>query len=973
MGMDLSIKTIVIITGLFFAVQFTLFLYQHKTVKNIEGTGWWLLSSASFLAALIIVIIRIFIPFKGIGAVLQLFLIVFALLMLYTGFMKFTGTKVNKIFIISVLIVFMSMIFYYLVIDDNNRIRLSVINLMGAVACIYTSIQLYKAKIDTIRTTIVFTASSTLFNGIVYLLVVVLQIIDSTNPEPFSNTIPNEIQFLNLLFSSIIWTLGIVIMINQKLNGEIEKTGDYFKEVFSASPEAAIITRIKDGLITDINESFTNKFGFTRKDTIGKSTMELDFWESMEIRNKYIDTLKDKGQCDNIEITFKHSSGRRIFGLLSGKVIKIKNEGYVLSVTRDITERKKEEERIRELSERFRASFEDANIGICLVDLEGKFIRANRMMCEIFGYSEEEFKTMNVNSIANEEYKEVSTDFIKSALENKTSHKEFEKTYKHKNGKNVICSISSSLVRNSGGKPLYFVSHIIDITKSRLSEEIIKQDEEKYRLLTENMADVVWTMDSETLLFTYVSPSVYKLRGYTPEEIMAEPMDAALTPEGSKYVREEIRHTIDLLKEGKISFDEHFTSTLQQPCKDGSLVWTEVITKYYSNEKTGKIEIHGVTRDISERKKAEDELRKSRERLNEAQSIAGIGSFEWDTNNNSIRCSKEMLQIFGIDENEENLVEKIFERVHPDDKELYTNALNNDLIKAESTPFEYKIVLPDGSIKTLFANGKFEKDSDGKIIVGLGTVLDITNRKKIEEEIKEKNTELQRVNSEKDKFFSIIAHDLRSPFNGILGITELMVTSMDSFTVKELHDIALTLNTSAKNLYRLLNNLLEWSKMQSGMIEFTPAIFSLNEMINDTLRLFSETAKQKDISLKADTTEDITIKGDKYMIDTIIRNLVSNAIKFTNSGGEVKLSARKYEGYTQICVNDNGIGMSKNLQIDLFKPDKNIKRYGTGKELGTGLGLLLCKEFVDLHGGSMKITSEENKGSEFCFTLPDGL
>ncbi len=250
------------------------------------------------------------------------------------------------------------------------------------------------------------------------------------------------------------------------------------------------------------------------------------------------------------------------------------------------------------------------------------------------------------------------------------------------------------------------------------------------------------------------------------------------------------------------------------------------------------------------------------------------------------------------------------------------------------------------------------------------TVVDITKLKQAEEEIKLKSAELLKLNSEKDKFFSIIAHDLRGPFAGFLGLTEIMAVDLPNLTKTQIQEFAVGLNTSATNLYRLLTNLLEWSKIQNGTVSFFPATINLIALVDECLSLLEESAINKEIEMGVDIYSDLEIFADSNMLKTVIRNLVSNAFKFTPKRGKVKISAKMNNNFVKISINDTGIGMNQQLIDDLFRIDVKTGRQGTEGELSTGLGLLLCKEFVEKHHGKLWVESVVGVGTTFNFSLP---
>lgn len=238
-------------------------------------------------------------------------------------------------------------------------------------------------------------------------------------------------------------------------------------------------------------------------------------------------------------------------------------------------------------------------------------------------------------------------------------------------------------------------------------------------------------------------------------------------------------------------------------------------------------------------------------------------------------------------------------------------------------------------------------------------------------ELTDKNRELQKLNLEKDKLFSIIAHDLRGPFSSFLGLTSLMAEEHDMFTKEEIKECAVNLNCSASSLYRLLDNLLQWSRVQQGTIPFNPRKINLKSIALEYMELVKHTAEEKNIEFFIEIPEETEVYADKNMLQSIIRNLLSNALKFTSKGGRVCLSARiKADDKIEIIVEDNGIGMSKEMIDTLFHLNVETGRTGTDGEPSTGLGLLICKEFIEKHKGTLTIESEIKKGSRFIVTLP---
>ncbi len=245
--------------------------------------------------------------------------------------------------------------------------------------------------------------------------------------------------------------------------------------------------------------------------------------------------------------------------------------------------------------------------------------------------------------------------------------------------------------------------------------------------------------------------------------------------------------------------------------------------------------------------------------------------------------------------------------------------------------------------------------------------------KELEEQTKEiekQRVVLEEVNASKDKFFSIIAHDLRSPFSGFLNLTEMMAGNSEEFTISEFSNISRSINKSADNLYKLLNNLLEWAMVQQGNLSYELTYQNLFVMVYQSISTLAEQAEQKGISIINQVDENLNVFADEKLVNTIMRNLLSNALKFTPKNGKVTISSRLLDNdMIEIAVKDTGIGMDKEHVNMLFKIDEKVGRSGTDNEPSTGLGLILCKEFVEKLNGKIYLDSNVNEGSTFYFTL----
>jgi len=382
--------------------------------------------------------------------------------------------------------------------------------------------------------------------------------------------------------------------------------------------------------------------------------------------------------------------------------------------------------------------------------------------------------------------------------------------------------------------------------------------------------------------------------------------------------------------------------------------------------------------DITERKTTESILKESEERFRELFNDAPVGYHEIDLEGRIARVNRTELEMLGYTEEEmsgkyiwEFYVEKETSR-----QAVLAKIANGTLEKN----LERTIRRKDGTTFPVLIEQLFLYDRNGAR-TGIRTAIqDITERKTNENEIKRINCELEMLLATKDRFFSIIAHDLRSPFNGILGFSDILKNEARDLDVTTIEQYAGMINYSSRQVLNLLENLLEWARVQQGQIPFNPSSIVLKEIAKETIDLLRDNANLKEISLFNHIPDDLIVHADENMIKTLIRNLVSNAIKFTSDKGKVELSAvinpSGYPGQVMVSVTDNGVGI-KQVNIEkLFNIGTNYVARGTKNEKGTGLGLILCKEFVEKHCGKIWVESNadpesEHRGSVFKFTLPN--
>ena len=378
--------------------------------------------------------------------------------------------------------------------------------------------------------------------------------------------------------------------------------------------------------------------------------------------------------------------------------------------------------------------------------------------------------------------------------------------------------------------------------------------------------------------------------------------------------------------------------------KDGSIGWVVDHGLLFEADNEKPLRLIGTTTDITERKEAEIELQKSEEKFRNVFEGSGIGmaisSLDGQfTKVNSVLC--EMLEY-----KEQELISINFRDVtHPGDIEKSVGVIK-DLLKSgtrESSLIEKRYLTKKGEIIWALTTVSLLTDFEGKPLHFIVQVQDITKRKRNEEQVLKYAEELKNLNASKDKFFSIISHDLRSPFNSLLGLTEFISHYYDEMNPSEIKSSILNVYNSAQQVYNLILNLLEWSMLQSGRLNVKKGVINLAELGVEIINLYKDAADNKKLELVNNINQNILVYADKYMIDTIIRNFVSNSIKFTNSGGKIIIKGVINGDNAEVSVTDTGIGISIENQKNLFRIDEQFRREGTANEKGTGLGLILVQ------------------------------
>lgn len=474
----------------------------------------------------------------------------------------------------------------------------------------------------------------------------------------------------------------------------------------------------------------------------------------------------------------------------------------------------------------------------------------------------------------------------------------------------------------------------------------LENSEQRFRLLIKNVPVMIFGLDEYNRV-TILNKESQKFIGKRSADAMGKVfnLDDYFEENEAAKIRNKFKNT------------KHQFSL--RSCKTKTGVDYSHIWSYF---KTSKDETIFVGYDITEQVKNEEQINDQKELLETLVETMPLPIFYKNLEGVYQGCNTAYSIFLGKSKNE--IIGKTIEELYLDEAVEIMKKKDEELInKGDIQVYESPFLNDKGDVRYGRIYKALYKDHSGNNTGILGISMDITDNINYEKNLEE-------LNKTKDRFFSIIAHDLKNPFNSLLGILDLLKEDYDELDDVERKEYVEILNKTSNRLFRLLTNLLDWSRAQTNSIKFEPKDTNISEIIDDNIKMLQYQAEAKDIKLVSNIQEIIILEADYNMISSVVRNLLNNAIKFTNKGGCVRVYAVKEYDYYKFCVEDNGVGISKENISKLFKIEEKLTTQGTDSEVGTGLGLMLCKEFIEKHGGVIRVESVLGEGAIFSFSLP---
>ncbi len=719
-----------------------------------------------------------------------------------------------------------------------------------------------------------------------------------------------------------------------------------------------ILTLDENGIITSIAKNNLSYSIFHNYNLIGGSIDVLIPSITKEYFIKLKNEIFDKKEWSG-RLTFVQNNNEINLNA-SFYFIPDKQGKSIVFVCKDISKSFAFEKELKKSEEHYRSIVTNSKEFILTFDLDGNIKYINPHFSKEFKISFEDALLLNVCDFIDQA--ELNTKFNFDDLKN-NQLKSIELPLKKMDGHRIHVVANFTPVYNLINQPEYYIGIFSDITQQKETEKNLLLIKTVFEASKEGIA-----VESNNV-FQLVNESFAKIFGYnSPNEIIGlNPVEFIHKP-----YRNEFLSIIEKLLNAQTDTNRFETYGIK---KNGEIIICEFSLGNYQIGKNDYIVI--LVRDITKEKEAQKALEISEERYRSI--TENINEFIWVAEKVSnvlkvVLYTDSVFKITGFRPNDFLLDEKLWYKIiHPNDvytvisslKKFYKNTIKF------ADEFEYRIITHNGDICWIKNKISLIRDSNGQITKLFGLVSDITAAKKSEEELKNYAESLKTLNDTKDRFLSIISHDLRTPFSSILGFTEILLNNR-SLPQDKLYQYISFIHDSSTNMLNLVNSLLDWTRIQTGRVNFNPERINAKNLVNKSVQTSTGIALQKGIEIYVNIDNDINIHADENLMFQVFNNLLSNAVKFCKKGDKIEIGAFKNinENQVEFYVSDTGMGIKEEDLDKLFKIETKFTSPGTSGEKGSGLGLSLVNDIIKKHGGTISVESKFGEGTKFIFTCP---
>ncbi len=765
-----------------------------------------------------------------------------------------------------------------------------------------------------------------------------------------------------------------------------------------------LLQTIKDGLvlISDRRVRYSNKaFADMLEYSIDEVTdLTIDDLVAASSKNlvleRYEKRLRGEILPTQYEIEAITKTGRIFPVLISTGLVASGEEKLEFVIVRDLTEISTKKEELKKRESEFEIIFNNTNVAFALFDSGGTILKVNNRFQNLFGFDHEKIFSKNFNDILPSKDLQKFKSLINDLKSNGSNNFRTNIELLNSNGEGFWSDVSISSIKDENDEVQYFIASIVDISEMIEIEKKFEQEQNLQQYFMDYVPDSIYFKDRSSRFIKVNKATVIKFGLKSADELIGKTDFDFFDDEHAKFAHED---ESKIINEG-ISI---VNKVEKEKWADGNVTWASTTKIPLRDEDNNIIGTFGITRDITELKKSE-EIRDALYKISNAvTSVPDIQNLFATIHNIIMGLMKADNFYIAIYNDETDMVsfpyfvDQVDEPPAPRKAgrgltEYILRLGRSQLIDAEmdlklrasgetsligeptqiwlGVPLKVRdktigvIVVQDYNDQTTY--GENEKAILTYVSEQIALVID---KKYREQKIIEYSEELKEINATKDKFFSIIAHDLKSPMQGILGLSRMIFEEYESMNDEEVRSSLEILKDSTETTYKLIENLLEWARLETGKISYQPGYQNMFMIVEDTRMLLNQNARFKDITIRNKVSHESIVWGDSNMLHSLLQNLLSNAIKFTPRGGSIEISEEEFENEINFSISDNGVGIRQEDIDKLFRVDVSFSTRGTMDERGTGLGLVLCNEITHIHGGKMKVQSEIGKGTRISFTL----
>jgi len=740
-----------------------------------------------------------------------------------------------------------------------------------------------------------------------------------------------------------------------------------FAEASPGYQNASITLYSLDGSAIYISHTVESLIGYTSEELIGMNP--LDFVHPDDLAE--VDAIRGKLNAENTSVHAKfrllHRNGTVVFVESSNYYIAASpgRAAHVVSVTWDQSTQAVIQLALERSEQKYYRLVMNLPTGISLISPNGQLLEVNDAMKQIMGIPDGS-PMPEINFFTVETMKQFNIHLqLQKCIETKEIVNGELSVQINGNKQGKFLSYSFVPVYKKNKELDVIIGYVTDHTQ-QLKAETENRERADFLNLVINAINAPFFVKDRDHKWIMLNNAAVEMMGHSRDMLIGK-SDYDIYPKQQADIFWKFDELV--FKSGSSINEEQITWS------DGSTHTIVTNKQLYIENSTGKKFIVGTIHDVSGYKKIEDELRASEHKYHELFDNANDYIITLDLDGHITNANRTLLNYL-----KSNLHEitkhNIFEYIHKDHLASAYASRDKILEGGYNDPFEIiaigankQEVTFEVKASPMFHNGH---------LVGIQCVLsDVTLRKQATEKLEKYTQDLLDLNKTKDKFFSIIAHDLRNPYSSMIGFSEMLLEDLDQLTKDEIRESLKIIHTSAKHSFTLLDNLLAWSRLETGHMPFSPSRIVLIDAVEEVNNVLFSLAYRKKIEINNRVSPDILLYADKNMLNTILNNLIMNAIKYTASGGQINISAEKIKSRTEtienlvsVSVSDNGVGIEAEILDILFTEKKMVSQPGTEKEQGTGLGLLLTREMIEKHGGNISVKSTPGKGSVFTFLLP---